>query len=107
MSCYGLSRTVTLRNRSMCFSSVLGIELLQYVFVMKFTLVDGTGALNAYLFDYVSNSRLRQTIQVMWVWILFVFKIANVCTKIFVPCYLQCFVGTVTSAVILLIVSIS
>ncbi|NXW83472.1 POTE1 protein, partial [Alopecoenas beccarii] len=31
---------------------VLGIELLQYVFIMKFTLVDGTGALNAYLFDY-------------------------------------------------------
>ncbi|XP_025907452.1 protection of telomeres protein 1 isoform X2 [Nothoprocta perdicaria] len=24
----------------------------QYVFIMKFTLVDGTGALNAYLFDY-------------------------------------------------------
>uniref|UniRef100_A0A663NAS7 Protection of telomeres protein 1 n=1 Tax=Athene cunicularia TaxID=194338 RepID=A0A663NAS7_ATHCN len=34
------------------FSSVLGIELLQYVFIMKFTLIDGTGALNAYLFDY-------------------------------------------------------
>ncbi|XP_053930542.1 protection of telomeres protein 1 isoform X1 [Cuculus canorus] len=31
---------------------VLGIEPLQYVFVMKFTLVDGTGTLNAYLFDY-------------------------------------------------------
>lgn len=39
------------------FSSVLGIELLQYVFIMKFTLVDETGALNAYLFDYVSKSR--------------------------------------------------
>ncbi|POI29732.1 hypothetical protein CIB84_006518 [Bambusicola thoracicus] len=34
------------------FPLVLGIEPLQYVFVMKFTLVDGTGALNAYLFDY-------------------------------------------------------
>ncbi|XP_052523726.1 protection of telomeres protein 1 isoform X1 [Tympanuchus pallidicinctus] len=33
-------------------AQVLGIEPLQYVFVMKFTLVDGTGALNAYLFDY-------------------------------------------------------
>ncbi|XP_032867354.1 protection of telomeres protein 1 isoform X1 [Tyto alba] len=33
-------------------AQVLGIELLQYVFVMKFTLIDGTGALNAYLFDY-------------------------------------------------------
>ncbi|NWR92909.1 POTE1 protein, partial [Furnarius figulus] len=33
-------------------AQVLGIELLQYVFVMKFTLVDGKGALNAYLFDY-------------------------------------------------------
>ncbi|KAM7177501.1 protection of telomeres protein 1 isoform 3-T4 [Macrochelys suwanniensis] len=31
---------------------VLGIEPLQYVFVMKFTLDDGTGALDAYLFDY-------------------------------------------------------
>ncbi|XP_051651611.1 protection of telomeres protein 1 isoform X2 [Manacus candei] len=33
-------------------AQVLGIELLQYVFVMRFTLVDGTGAINAYLFDY-------------------------------------------------------
>ncbi|NXJ78667.1 POTE1 protein, partial [Trogon melanurus] len=33
-------------------AQVLGIELLQYVFVMKFTLDDGTGALDAYLFDY-------------------------------------------------------
>ncbi|NXT09457.1 POTE1 protein, partial [Prunella fulvescens] len=33
-------------------AQVLGIELLQYVFVMKFTLVDETGSLNAYLFDY-------------------------------------------------------
>ncbi|NWR31369.1 POTE1 protein, partial [Tachuris rubrigastra] len=33
-------------------AQVLGIELLQYVFIMKFTLVDGTGAVNAYLFDY-------------------------------------------------------
>ncbi|NXM32719.1 POTE1 protein, partial [Oxyruncus cristatus] len=33
-------------------AEVLGIVLLQYVFVMRFTLVDGTGALNAYLFDY-------------------------------------------------------
>ncbi|XP_015484321.1 protection of telomeres protein 1 isoform X1 [Parus major] len=32
-------------------AQVLGIELLQYVFIMKFTLVDETGALNAYLFD--------------------------------------------------------
>ncbi|XP_074840221.1 protection of telomeres protein 1 isoform X2 [Carettochelys insculpta] len=31
---------------------VLGIEPLQYVFIMKFTLDDGTGALDAYLFDY-------------------------------------------------------
>lgn len=46
-----------LRYRSIFFSSVLGIEPLQYVFIMKFTLVDGTGALNAYLFDYVSKSR--------------------------------------------------
>ncbi|KAM6286307.1 protection of telomeres protein 1 isoform 3-T4 [Spheniscus humboldti] len=35
-------------------AQVLGIELLQYVFIMKFTLVDGTGALNAYLFDYMT-----------------------------------------------------
>ncbi|NXN07778.1 POTE1 protein, partial [Indicator maculatus] len=33
-------------------AEVLGIEPLQYVFVMKFTLFDGTGPLNAYLFDY-------------------------------------------------------
>ncbi|XP_067171614.1 protection of telomeres protein 1 isoform X3 [Apteryx mantelli] len=33
-------------------AQVLGIVPLQYVFIMKFTLVDGTGALNAYLFDY-------------------------------------------------------
>nr|XP_025040195.1 protection of telomeres protein 1 isoform X1 [Pelodiscus sinensis] len=33
-------------------AKVLGIEPLQYVFVMKFTLDDGTGALDAYLFDY-------------------------------------------------------
>ncbi|XP_075567036.1 protection of telomeres protein 1 isoform X1 [Pelecanus crispus] len=33
-------------------AQVLGIEPLQYVFIMKFTLVDGTGALNAYLLDY-------------------------------------------------------
>ncbi|XP_063179377.1 protection of telomeres protein 1 isoform X1 [Chroicocephalus ridibundus] len=33
-------------------AQVLGIEPLQYVFIMKFTLIDGTGALNAYLFDY-------------------------------------------------------
>ncbi|XP_027738503.1 protection of telomeres protein 1 isoform X2 [Empidonax traillii] len=33
-------------------AQVLGIELLQYVFIMKFTLVDGTGSVNAYLFDY-------------------------------------------------------
>uniref|UniRef100_A0A8C3JEA2 Protection of telomeres protein 1 n=2 Tax=Scolopacidae TaxID=8917 RepID=A0A8C3JEA2_9CHAR len=33
-------------------AQVLGIEQLQYVFVMRFTLVDGTGALNAYIFDY-------------------------------------------------------
>ncbi|NXI50813.1 POTE1 protein, partial [Chloroceryle aenea] len=33
-------------------AQVLGIEPLQYVFLMKFTLVDGTGALNAYLLDY-------------------------------------------------------
>ncbi|KAM6419066.1 protection of telomeres protein 1 isoform 1-T2 [Pluvialis apricaria] len=33
-------------------AQVLGIEPLQYVFIMKFTLVDETGALNAYLFDY-------------------------------------------------------
>ncbi|NXQ52375.1 POTE1 protein, partial [Anthoscopus minutus] len=32
-------------------AQVLGIELLRYVFIMKFTLVDETGALNAYLFD--------------------------------------------------------
>ncbi|KAM6304345.1 protection of telomeres protein 1 isoform 1-T3 [Podargus strigoides] len=33
-------------------AQVLGIEPLQYVFVMKFTLIDETGALNAYLLDY-------------------------------------------------------
>ncbi|XP_010219999.1 PREDICTED: LOW QUALITY PROTEIN: protection of telomeres protein 1 [Tinamus guttatus] len=33
-------------------AQVLGVVPLQYVFIMKFTLVDGTGALNAYLFDY-------------------------------------------------------
>ncbi|XP_041327493.1 protection of telomeres protein 1 isoform X1 [Pyrgilauda ruficollis] len=33
-------------------AQVLGIELLQYVFIMKFTLVDETGSLNAYLFDH-------------------------------------------------------
>ncbi|NXN92629.1 POTE1 protein, partial [Rhinopomastus cyanomelas] len=33
-------------------AQVLGVELLQYVFIMRFTLVDGTGALNAYLLDY-------------------------------------------------------
>lgn len=33
-------------------AQVLGIELLQYVFIMKFTLIDETGSLNAYLFDY-------------------------------------------------------
>ncbi|XP_067420417.1 protection of telomeres protein 1 [Emydura macquarii macquarii] len=33
-------------------AQVLGIEPLQYVFVMKFTLDDGTGSLDAYLFDY-------------------------------------------------------
>ncbi|NXC43910.1 POTE1 protein, partial [Penelope pileata] len=32
-------------------AQALGIEPLQYVFIMRFTLVDGTGALNAYLFD--------------------------------------------------------
>ncbi|KAI6079124.1 Protection of telomeres protein 1 [Aix galericulata] len=51
-----------------------GIEPLQYVFIMKFTLVDGTGALNAYLFDYekffqipaseiLSNNFLQQKMQ--------------------------------------------
>ncbi|NWH71605.1 POTE1 protein, partial [Piaya cayana] len=33
-------------------AKVLGIEPLQYVFIMNFTLVDGTGTLDAYLFDY-------------------------------------------------------
>lgn len=33
-------------------AQVLGIELLQYVFIMKFTLVDETASLNAYLFDH-------------------------------------------------------
>uniref|UniRef100_A0A8C8SSK9 Protection of telomeres protein 1 n=2 Tax=Pelusios castaneus TaxID=367368 RepID=A0A8C8SSK9_9SAUR len=33
-------------------AQALGIEPLQYVFVMKFTLDDGTGSLDAYLFDY-------------------------------------------------------
>ncbi|XP_068045936.1 protection of telomeres protein 1 isoform X1 [Anomalospiza imberbis] len=33
-------------------AQALGIELLQYVFIMKFTLVDETASLNAYLFDY-------------------------------------------------------
>ncbi|XP_074759304.1 protection of telomeres protein 1 isoform X4 [Athene noctua] len=55
-------------------AQVLGIELLQYVFIMKFTLIDGTGALNAYLFDYekffqipaseiLSNNFLQQKMQ--------------------------------------------
>ncbi|NWT02551.1 POTE1 protein, partial [Mionectes macconnelli] len=39
-------------------AQVLGIELLQYVFIMRFTLVDGTGALNAYLFDYEKFFRI-------------------------------------------------
>lgn len=34
-------------------SLALGIVLLQYVFVMKFTLDDGTGTLDAYLVDNV------------------------------------------------------
>uniref|UniRef100_A0A8D0L6F7 Protection of telomeres protein 1 n=1 Tax=Sphenodon punctatus TaxID=8508 RepID=A0A8D0L6F7_SPHPU len=33
-------------------AEALGIVPLQYVFVMKFTLDDGTGTLDAYLFDY-------------------------------------------------------
>uniref|UniRef100_A0A8C5TIC0 Protection of telomeres protein 1 n=1 Tax=Malurus cyaneus samueli TaxID=2593467 RepID=A0A8C5TIC0_9PASS len=33
-------------------AQVLGIELLQYVVIMRFTLVDETGSLNAYIFDY-------------------------------------------------------
>ncbi|XP_005146151.2 protection of telomeres protein 1 [Melopsittacus undulatus] len=33
-------------------AQVLGIEPLQYAFIMKFTLVDRTGALDAYLLDY-------------------------------------------------------
>ncbi|KFW06976.1 Protection of telomeres protein 1, partial [Eurypyga helias] len=33
-------------------AEALGIQILQYVFIMRFTLVDGTGALNAYLLDY-------------------------------------------------------
>ncbi|XP_006024586.1 protection of telomeres protein 1 isoform X1 [Alligator sinensis] len=33
-------------------AQILGIKPLQYVFVMEFTLVDGTGELDAYLFDY-------------------------------------------------------
>lgn len=49
--------TYSLYKADPSFPSVLGIEPLQYVFVMKFTLLDGTGALNAYLFDYVSNPR--------------------------------------------------
>lgn len=43
----------------------------------------------------------------MWVWILFVLKIANVCTQILILGYLQCFTGTVTSAVMLLMLSIN
>lgn len=38
-----------------CPSLVLGIVPLQYVFVMTFTLDDGTGVLDAYLKDSVSN----------------------------------------------------
>ncbi|XP_008944631.1 PREDICTED: protection of telomeres protein 1 [Merops nubicus] len=55
-------------------AQVLGIEPLQYVFIMRFTLVDGTGAVNAYLFDYekffqippseiLSNNFLQQKMQ--------------------------------------------
>lgn len=36
-------------------SLVLGIVPLQYVFVMTFTLDDGTGVLDTYLKDSVSN----------------------------------------------------
>lgn len=36
-------------------SLVLGIVPLQHVFVMTFTLDDGTGVLEAYLMDSVSN----------------------------------------------------
>uniref|UniRef100_A0A8B9TLC0 Protection of telomeres protein 1 n=1 Tax=Anas platyrhynchos TaxID=8839 RepID=A0A8B9TLC0_ANAPL len=72
INCYGL--VYSLHKTSPFFSSVLGIEPLQYVFIMKFTLVDGTGALNAYLFDYekffqipaseiLSNNFLQQKMQ--------------------------------------------
>lgn len=37
-------------------SLVLGIVPLQHVFVMTFTLDDGTGVLEAYLMDSVSNN---------------------------------------------------
>lgn len=43
----------------------------------------------------------------MWVWILFVLKIANVCTEIFILCYLQCFTALVTVPAMLLILSIN
>lgn len=36
-------------------SLVLGIVPLQHIFVMTFTLDDGTGVLDAYLMDSVSN----------------------------------------------------
>lgn len=41
--------------RSSFPSLVLGIVPLQHVFVMTFTLDDGTGVLEAYLMDSVSN----------------------------------------------------
>ncbi|XP_049669866.1 protection of telomeres protein 1 isoform X2 [Accipiter gentilis] len=55
-------------------AQVLGIVPLQYVFIMKFTLVDATGALNVYLFDYenffqipaseiLTNNSLQQKMQ--------------------------------------------
>lgn len=58
---------------------------------MKFTLVDGTGALNAYLFDYVSKLDKGRLYGLYGFEILFVFKIANISTEVFILCSLQCF----------------
>lgn len=50
-----LDKDLTALSVVFCPALVLGIVPLQYVFVMTFTLDDGTGVLDAYLKDSVSN----------------------------------------------------
>nr|XP_056703040.1 protection of telomeres protein 1 [Euleptes europaea] len=50
-SLYALAQQQNATWEPATIAKVLGIVLLQYVFVMKFTLDDGTGALDAYLVD--------------------------------------------------------